>query len=183
MKIVAVMLLACGAGWAEEPGPGPEARTRRASMMKVEKSLNAHIDELATDSFELLGHTRGVYIEGFGAVFSNEVNLLSVPGATPFGRSLDKAGIAKVHARKIERVSVIKEQMQKMLLASAEALDWIPVKEQIVLSVSLFNLHWEITAGLPSQIVMQAPRNKLLELQRAKAKGAELDLALIPREF
>jgi hypothetical protein len=52
--------------------------------------------------------------------------------------------------------------MRQLLMASAASLENLPPNEQVVLAVSLFHYSWEDYSGLPSQIVMQADRQKLL---------------------
>ena len=47
----------------------------------MEKSLDNRIARLWQDNpFVLLGPTRGVYLDGYGAVFTAEVNLVAGPG-------------------------------------------------------------------------------------------------------
>jgi len=72
--------------------------------------------------------------------------------------------------------------MREMLLASAASLDTVPANEQIALGVTLFYYGWEDTTGLPAQIVMQAPRQKLLDAQRGGNK-AELESIVQVQEF
>jgi hypothetical protein len=55
--------------------------------------------------------------------------------------------------------------MRESLVVSAGMLDTVPANEQVVISVSLPRYHWEDTTGLPAQIVMQASRNALVNLQ------------------
>ena len=46
----------------------------------MEKSLDERISKLWDDNpYLLLGTTRGVYLEGYGAVFTAEVNLVVEP--------------------------------------------------------------------------------------------------------
>jgi len=63
-----------------------------------------------------------------------------------------------------------------MLVAGAASLENLPPGEQIVLAVSLFHYSWEDYSGLPSQIVMQAERQKLLS-------NATREAAFRTREF
>ena len=60
-----------------------------------------------------------------------------------------------------------------MMINFAGALDMLPANEQIVLGVSLFNFRWEDASGLPSQIIMQATRQALLN---AKGSAAQADV-------
>ena len=55
------------------------------------------------------------------------------------------------------------------LLGLAVTLDDVPPSEQIVLGVALFYFSWEDTSGLPSQVLMQAEKRKLVEVQTGRA--------------
>jgi len=60
------------------------------------------------------------------------------------------------------------------MLAMASSLDGVPPHERIVLGVTLFYRKWEDTANLPSQIIMQAERQKLLDVQLGRASRSSL---------
>jgi hypothetical protein len=70
----------------------------------------------------------------------------------------------------------LKKAMREMLVTSAAALDTLPPSSQVVLAVTLFYYSWEQRAGLPSQIVMRAPRSALL-------RGDALEASLRVEEF
>ncbi|MGA2595203.1 MAG: hypothetical protein ABSH32_35370 [Bryobacteraceae bacterium] len=149
--------------FAGQTPPASQVRITRAALSGVEKNFDGHFARANTpDSFDLLGNTRGVYLEGFGAVFSSELNLLVTPNLNPFHTSFTKPEIARIHERKLERVLLLRQNMRQMLVASAAALENLPPQEQIVLAVTLFHYSWEDYSGLPSQIVMQAQRQQLL---------------------
>src|SRR5260370_456257 len=52
---------------------------KRAALIAMEKSFDQRIVRLADDPYLLVGDTRGVYLEGYGAVFTAEVNLANGP--------------------------------------------------------------------------------------------------------
>ena len=58
--------------------------------------------------------------------------------------------------------SDLKQAMRDVLLASAKTLQPMPASEQVVLAITLLNRSFEQTQGLPSQIVMQAPKQALV---------------------
>jgi len=160
MSGIAILLALLFAGQAPAPS---QARITRAALAGLEKSFDGRFARANTpDSFDLLGTTRGVYLEGFGVVFSSELNLIVSPNLNPFHQAFTKAEIARIHERKFERLPLLKRNMREMLAASAAALENLPPQEQIVLAVTLFHYSWEDYSGLPSQIVMQAQRQQLL---------------------
>src|SRR6185295_17549253 len=133
--------------------------------------------------FQLLGVTRGIYLPGVGLVFSTEVNLMLTTNISPFQQTIPKEYVVRVHSGKLERLRALKQTMREMLVSSAASLETVPAGEQIVLGVTLFYYAWEDTTGLPAQIVMQAPRQKLLDMQQGRVNKSELESAIKVQEF
>jgi hypothetical protein len=159
MNGLAILLAFFLAG--QEAPPAAHARVTRGALASVEKTFDGRLAYTA-DAFDLLGPTRGVYLEGYGAVFSTELNLIVSPNLSPFHPAFSKIEIARIHERKVQRLPLLKQKMREMLVASAASLENLPPSERVVLAVSLFHYSWEDYSGLPSQIVMQAERQKLL---------------------
>src|ERR1700722_12406620 len=143
--------------------PQPAARLTRAVLSGQEKNFDHGFQKASvTDPFELLGPTRGVYLEGYGVVFSSELCLIVTPNVNPFHQVFTAQEKACIHERKLQRLPLLKQDMREMLIASAVSLENLPPSEQVVLAVTLFRYSWEDSSGLPAQIVMQAERQKLL---------------------
>src|SRR5579872_521758 len=159
-------------------------RVSRDAMHAMEISFDKRIQTLSVDApFELLGNTRGVYLEGYGAVFTSEVNLMLSANISPFQTSMPKEYIVKLRQRKLERVPILKKSMQEEMMAMASSLDAVPANEQIVLGVTLLYHPWEDTTGLPSQILMQAERQKLLDVQLGRTSRSSLDSIIRTQEL
>jgi hypothetical protein len=159
-------------------------RVSRGALHAMELSVDQRVQTLSMDApFELLGNTRGFYLDGYGAVFTTEVNLSQSTNISPFQPVLPKEYIDKLRLKKRDRVPVLKKCMQEEMVAMAASLDTVPAKEQIVLGVTLYYHQWEETAGLPSQIVMQAERQKLLEVHLGRAGRESLDSVIRVQEF
>src|SRR5262245_45898118 len=100
MKRVWVLLALAATIWAasmEKP------RVKRAALKAMEVSFDRRIERLADDPYILVGTTRGVYLEGYGAVLTAEVSLANGPAVSPFRPTLTKEDIAAIRARKLER--------------------------------------------------------------------------------
>jgi hypothetical protein len=173
--LLGLALLAVGAG-AAQPAKPVAARTeivraapgsvKRMAMQAVEKSIDARIDSAnPTDPFDLLGYTRGVYLPGFGVVLSAEVDLIKVPGLSPFHLKISSEEAAKIQARKLQTLPKLREIMKASLVAAAAELRSVPLNESIVFGVTLFYYYGEDTASLPGQIIMQATRQQLTTQQ------------------
>jgi hypothetical protein len=160
------------------------ALVSRAAMAAVEKNFDRRLEGMAVDTpLMLLGMTRGVYLDGYGAVFTAEVNLAPGPVPSPFRPAISKEEIARIRQKKLERLPALKGLMRDMLVAAAGSLDTVPADERLVVGILLFHFSWEDSSGLPAQIVMQAPRRVLLEFQTGRRDRAALESALQVREF
>ena len=153
---------------------------KRAALIAMEKSFDKRIMGLTDDPYILVGYTRGVYLEGYGAVFTAEVNLANGPSQSPFRPVITKDDIAKIRAKKLERLPTLRQNMRETLLDAAASLDEVPASEQIVVGVSLLYRPDEDSTGLPGQILLQGERGKLID---AKLGRVPLDTVVKVREF
>jgi hypothetical protein len=178
---ISAILLAAAVWTAVANSP----RVGLSAIRAMEQSFDKRILTASTESpFDLLGTTRGVYLEGCGAVFTAELNLLVTTNITPFVQKIPKDYVAKTHAKKLQRVPLLKQTMREAMLDMASSLDGVPANENIVLGVSLvYFTKWEDTAGLPSQIIMQAQRQKLLDVQLGRASRSSLDSVIRVEEL
>ncbi len=167
MNGLAILLALLFAGQAPSTG---QARVTRTALASLEKSFDNRFSRAyAPDSFDLLGNTRGIYLAGFGAVFSTELNLIVTQNTSPFHPAFTKQEIARIHDRKLQRLPLLKQNMRELLIASAVGLENLPPQEQVVLAVSLFHYSWEDSSGIPAQIVMQGQRQQLLSTSTREA--------------
>ena len=158
-------------------------RAGRAAVAAMEKSIDRRLETVVESPFLLLGMTRGVYLEGYGAVFTAEVNLASGPTISPFRPNVTKDDVVKLRLKKLGRLPALKSAMREALVAAASSLDTVPAEERLVVGVSLFCFSWEDSSGLPSQIVMQAPRRTLLDFQTNRRDRSTLEAAVQVQEF
>lgn len=159
-------------------------RVSRDALKALEEKFDQRIQSYnINDPFELLGNTRGVYLEDYGAVFTSEINLVAAAVVTPFRPRFTKEQIEQLRLKKVARVEDIKKLMQTMLVDSALALSTVPSEQKIAVGVSLFRFSWEDSRGIPSQIVMEAPRRVLADAESGKLDAAGLRAAIRVTEF
>lgn len=140
-------------------------RVSRTSLTAMEKSLDTRISRLWQDNpFLLLGTTRGVYLDGYGAVFTAEVNLVANP-VSLMQATLTKEDIAKHRQKKLERIPILKKALRDALVSTAASLDTVPPDESITIVAFLPHYSWEDINGVPAQIMVQGQKKKLLEAQ------------------
>ena len=166
---MSALLLAAVLGLTAAAAP----RVSRTTLRAMEKSLDGRIRQLWTDTpYLVMGDTRGVYLDGYGAVFTVEVNLVSNPSSMMHA-AVNKDDIARVRAKRLERIPLLKKALRDALVATAASLDTVPSDEQISIVAFLDYFPWEDPSTMPAQLMVQAQKGKLLEAQRTG--GTALD--------
>jgi hypothetical protein len=132
---------------------------------------------------DLIGFTRGVYLEDYGAVFTTEVNLFLSAGLTPFRPKFTPEELTRLRQKKLDRVTDLKRLMRDMMVTTGTTLKQVPPTQQVVVGVSLFYHAHEDTKGLPAQIVMQAPRKTLVDFEAGRMSAEALASAIQVQEF
>lgn len=156
----------------------------RDTLAALEARFDQRIETYdINDPFYLLGNTRGVYLEDFGAVFTSELNLVAAAVVTPFRPEFTAEQKEQLRVKKQQRLADLKKLMRDMMVDSALALQTVPPQQQIVVGVSLFYYSWENRTGLPSQVIMRAERQKMLDLEAGRVSSAQLDAAIRVREY
>ena len=159
------LLLVVAAGLMAATAP----RVSRGTLAAMEKSLDQTISNLWKDNqYLLLGSTRGVYLEGYGAVFTAEVNLVANPISLMSSR-LSTADVARYRQTKLERVAVLKKTLTESLASTAASLDTVPAEEKVTLVAFLDHFPWEDMTGVPVQITIEGQKKTLIEAQRARS--------------
>jgi hypothetical protein len=177
IRIISVAILAAALLPAAPPA-GPASL--QSAVMKLEKSIDARFTKLTPEEpFDLLGATRGVYIEGYGVVFTTELSLITTPSVTPFRPVISKEEVIQLHRAKLRRLPLLRQIMREALVFTASSLEGMPPNEQVTVAVRIFYYSWEDKTGLPSQIIMQAPRSSLA----GKAADARLEASIRVQEL
>ena len=167
----ALLLVALCPAWAQAPRPvalnNPGAPQPKAfkiapqTFRELEKRFDFQLARLVPDPddpVEVLGTTRGVYVEGCGVIFTAEVSLVTTPELNPFRREISKELAERVHKRRVERLPALKTAMNEMLHNMAMTFIQVPPDQYVVLAVRLLYGSWESTAGMPAQIMLRASR-------------------------
>lgn len=175
--LIAALVLAAALQAAGPEGP----KVPRAKVVNAEKMITTQLASLYPEEpYFLIGMTRGLYVEGFGAVFTAEINLATGPSLSPFKQTITKEEIARHRDKKEVRLPLLRTRMYSLVGAMAGYLDMLPANEELVLAVTLLRYPWEDPAGQPSQIVMRVPRARLLQAERDKTK---LDAVIKVHEY
>lgn len=132
--LVAASLAALATAGAIADAP---ATVRRSVIRAAELSLNERLAKIFPDTpLAVTGQARGVYIDGYGAVFTAEMNPV-MDGTNVVHPTLRADEKAQVKAKKIARIPDLKKAMKEALVETAASLDPVPLDEQVVLEVVL----------------------------------------------
>jgi hypothetical protein len=165
------------------PLAAQKAAPNRGELAAVEKVFDQKFTRFSVSQpMDLLGLTRGLYLPGFGVVFTAELSLIQAPVISPFRPKITKEEALQIRAAKIKRVPEIRTLMRELLLASASSLDSVPPGEQVVLGISFIYANWEDSSGLPKSILMQAQRSQLLEVAMNRQPKTALESFVKLRE-
>jgi len=147
-----------------------------ATLKAVESSINDRLRSNIADPYDLLGPARGTYAEGYGAIFSVEVNLTLLPplAFSPFNPTLKDADIAKLRERKIQKLVSLRGTMRELMAGAGRTLSGMPGNEMVVLEAFLFSYRWEDSRGIPHRLVLSAPKQALLDAVGRHASPAEI---------
>ncbi|HXB71510.1 MAG TPA: hypothetical protein VNY05_24960 [Candidatus Acidoferrales bacterium] len=149
------------------PNPAKTTKIAPQNLKELESRFDMQLASIGgpNDPIDILGTTRGLYLDGYGAVFTSEMSLIITPRINPFHQQMTKEEVAAVHRRKSARLPLLKQAMADMMKNSALALTQIPDSQQIVVAVRLLYLPYEDTTGLPAQVLMSASRRDILNGQ------------------
>ncbi len=154
-------------------------RVPRNTLATTERKLDSSFTKLWSDNpFVVLGSTRGVYLEGYGAVFTADVNLVAGPMLGIMTPPMTKQDIAQHKVKKIARIPELRKALAKAVADTAASPEMaaVPPEEQIVLVAFLSHFPWEDLEGLPVQIMVQGSKKQLMDAQRQG--GAALESAI-----
>jgi len=176
-KLIALLALASVVLWGETAVPSRDEIAAVERSM-YDKLLKFHVEAPA----DVLGLPRGIYLDGYGAVFTTEMSVLLTPGISPFRPVMTKEQIAKIRAAKERRVPELRVLMRQMMVDAAATMDGVPRNERIVVGVLLFYNKWEDRGRMPRVITMEAEKAALLEVAANRATMESLAKAIQVRE-
>jgi hypothetical protein len=147
---------------AAVPAPAPPQFDRVATG-SLESQFETRVSRLdVNDPIQLMGACTGVYVNGYGMVFTLPVVLANPPTISPFHMTITKDEKTGVHKRKVTHLPVLRKALQEMLVSAFSGLPKLLPTDKIALGVRLFYLDWEDRSGLPSLIVLSADRASAL---------------------
>jgi len=169
-KILTAICAATMCFAAVEPG------VSRATMSAVEGFINQALSSGPADPYELLGPARGTYLNGYGALFTFELDLINAGplNPNPFKPKVTPQEIAATHDRKVKNLANLKDSMRALMVNASGTLEGMPGNERVSMEAILFYYSWENSKDLPRRLFMSAEKQKLLDAKAAHANPQEL---------
>src|SRR5437667_3726524 len=134
--------------------PAKNLRIAPQAFVLLEKGFDTKLATLAgvDEPVDVLGLTRGIYLDGYGVFFSADVSLVVTPERNPFRREISKELAAHVRQRRVERLPLLKTAMKEMVRKIATTFTQIPASQQVVVAVRLYYGSWEDSRRMPAAI-------------------------------
>ena len=131
-----------------------------SAFRRVESDFDSNL-KLADQKnpLNVLGLTRGLYLPGFGVVFTTEVELAMNNFNPMFNQHVGAEAKTSLHENKVRHVELLRQQMGAMVANIAKNLTFLGPTDQVVVAVRLYYASWEDKTGLPDQIVMRADKH------------------------
>jgi len=147
-----------------------------SSLKAVEASINDRIRSNINDPYDVLGPARGTYLEGYGAVFTMEMNLVLVSPlmVSPFHQTVSEKELSDLRERKMKKIDGLKATMRELMTSAGKSLTGLPPQERIVMEAFLFNYRWENSRGLPHRLVLTVSRQQLMDASNHRSTPAEM---------
>jgi len=131
-----------------------------SAFRRVESDFDSNLKLADPKSpLNVLGLTRGLYLPGFGVVFTTEVELAMNNFNPMFNQHVGAEAKTSLHENKVRHVELLRQQMGAMVANIAKNLTFLGPTDQVVVAVRLYYASWEDKTGLPDQIVMRADKH------------------------
>ncbi len=188
MKSRTVLVLAALLGWAAcclAAPPAENAAVLKRQMQEFERVLNNALQQMFENRpFAVLQEPKSAYLPGFGLIVHAEVNLYPMRMVMPFSPApYSETELKLERTQKLQRLKQLQDRLRELLLAESASLGQVSAEENVAVIIHLYNPR--PYPEIPGQIVVQARRQALLELQGEGRKPAPAELAKVIalREF
>jgi hypothetical protein len=155
---------------------GSESAVTLDSLRHVESSIDDKLRSDINDPYDLMSPARGTYLAGYGAVFTVEMNVITIPQlmVSPFSPKPTEAALLKLHDKKVRKLASLKGAMQDLMVSACQSLPGLAPDDHVAMEAFLFNWSWEVVTGVPHRITIIANKQKLLDAVNRHAAHAEI---------
>jgi hypothetical protein len=150
----------------------PDYSTIKKQTQLFETVMNTAVRQQFGAPFQMLQEARGSYLEGYGVVFTLEVNLYPMRWRSPFsGGEYSEKEIATARTQILARMKEMETLIRDVLRNHGMSLDFVPPNENVSVVVHLFSQVEH--KDMPTQLAVQAKKQWLQEAAGRKLSAAE----------
>ena len=165
-------------GWAQAAPAASlgaaQLATLRAQVQQFQALIDRDLQTALDHPFGMLQDPKGIYLPNFGVVFHMEMNLAPMRMNSMFDvRPYTEEELRQSHGTKIERIRELKAHLSELLRVHGSELSAVPPEQSVAVAVHLFNMPFERTEDLPTQIVIEVRRGMLSDPQAQLASAEE----------
>lgn len=144
----------------------------KQSLEVFEGVLSTVLQQNFPEAFALLEKPKGVYLNGFGSVFSFEIDIATVKQPNLFSQSRSTPQEEKKALN--ERLPKLRETMEKTLAEHGDSLIQIEPEEQIAVVAQLFNSGFLSRPLDLKTVIVRTSKKNLLDFKAGRLTFDEL---------
>lgn len=151
---------------AAVPNPAPNLSATKQSIEVFESIMTTMLQQTFPDPFAVLEKPKGVYLEGFGDVFSFEVDIATVKRPNPF--SSVRSTPEEERRFFNEQFPRLKDVMIKTLAEHGDSLTTVEPDENIALVAQLFSSGFLSRPLTLKTVVVRTTRQNLVDYKAGR---------------
>lgn len=150
----------------------PDYPAVKRQTQLFETVLDTAVKQRFEQPFLVLQETKGAYLEGYGAVFTMEINLYPLRYRNPFAATpYSEKELSTARTQKLARIKDLETLIRELLRDHGMGLNFLPQDESVAIVVHLFNQAEQ--HDMPSQLSVQVKKQWLQEAAGRKLTAAE----------
>lgn len=174
--VVSLLLALPPAGQARETGQGAanvqvDYASARREMQDFEGVINSLLAQTFTNPFGLVQKPKGVYLPGYGQMFSFLVNIHRAVINTPFGQYTKGEEISPQQKRK--RIEDLKDKLMHLLFDRGSGLRQVKENEYITIVAFFEDRNFPDEENQNKTIVLSASKKDLDEYSQKQDQWSE----------
>jgi hypothetical protein len=152
--------------------PGQDLAAVKQNIEVFEGILSTVLQQSFTDPFAVLEKPKGAYLDGFGAVFSFEIDIATVKRPNLFSQA--RATPEEERKAFNERFPKLKDLMQKTLAEHGDSMNSIGPEEQIAVVAQLFNSGFLSRPMELKTVIVRTTKKNILDFKAGRLSFDDL---------
>jgi hypothetical protein len=168
MKTLLGVLLFAASAMAQ----APDYQAIKRQTQLFETVLDTAVKQRFEQPFLVMQEAKGSYLEGYGVVFTMEINIYPLRWRWPFSNAeYTEKELTTARTQKVARIKELESLIRDLLRDHGMGLNFLPAGENVAVVVHLFNPVEQ--KDMPSQLSVQVKKQWLQEAAGRKLTAAE----------